>query len=94
MAKKSFYTLDSKKKTITIYKYLEPTDTDLKMIQMYLSCGYSVIEVEKMERKTDGLTEAKILKALGNDAKKKAEYDKIKKDKGFFAAKQWYKENC
>ncbi len=94
MAKKPFYTLDAKKKVITIYKYLEPTDTDFKMIQLYLTSGFTVKEVEKVERKTDGLTKDKILKVIGKDEKKLAEFNDVFKNKGFFAAKQWYKENC
>lgn len=93
------YTVNTNKKVITISNSAKLTATDKEEITMYLNVGYvlrhkSAARAKKAAERADTLKDADIKEALKDDANALKTYNDIKKDKGFFAAKKWYKEKC
>lgn len=96
------YTVNTKKKVITISNSAKLTTTDKEIIAMYLNVGYilrqkSVARAKKAAERADSITDADIKKALEEDKEALEKYCEIKngngKGKGFFAAKKWYNDN-
>lgn len=88
-----FYVLNTDKKIVTVHKYIKPTETDLRMLGVYVSSGFTIREISK-RRKTSGeekLKKADILKALENNEEAKKKFNKLLETEGFFSAKSWYK---
>lgn len=99
-----FYTLDSKKMTITVDKSVTPTAADEAMLRTYIGLGYKLREksakrAEAMTARANAdLKDADIREALKDKPDLLAQYETIRKGKGkgmgFFAAKSWYKANA
>lgn len=97
--KKQFYTLDQAKRIIIIDKSVEPTDKDIKMVQMYGIMGFTPHEkIQRTAGKNNKqLTDKDIKTALANKPKELAEYERIKNIKakeggGFFNARNYAKD--
>lgn len=96
---KKYYTLNQKKKTITIDYTVKPTKEDETEVNAYILAGYIIKRksakraAAAAKRANDGLKGADIEAALKGNEEALAEYASIKSERGFFAAKKWYKDN-
>lgn len=103
---KKYYTIDHKKKIITVDASVNPTKVEEKEVDIYTKNNYALriksqARAEKMKAKADGLDADAIKKALENDEVALKKFDDIIHGKktgitnaegkvGFFAAKKWY----
>lgn len=103
MAKEAkFYTLDSKKMTITVDKSVMPTAADEAMLRTYIGLGYKLREksakraAAMADKANADLSNEAIVEALKDKPDLLKQYEEIRtgkgKGKGFFAARSWYKK--
>lgn len=96
---KKAYRVDLEKKIITIDDGVKATAAEEKDIAMYVAAGYKIRHKSVKRAKNaaeraakDNLKDKDILEALKGDKENLAEYEKIKKEEGFFKARSWYKK--
>lgn len=95
MKTNKYYRVIAKSKTIMIDTSLTPTEQDEKEISWYLGAGYVIKHKNQSKAKEalNDLTDTKIKEALEGDKKGLKEYETIKKEKGFFTARSWFKND-
>lgn len=102
MAKK-YFTIDRDKKRITIDTSITPTAEEKEAVEMYGKFGYDLFfksqkRAAAMKKKASTLTKAQLEEAIKGNKEAEAKYAAIIKgddpdyEKGFFAAKKWFKE--
>jgi len=89
------YKLDKAKMTITVDD-ANLTPADREDIKLYVLAGYEIRHKSKAKsreatKRADTIRGKQIEKVLEKDDKALAEYKKLKKDSGFFSARQFYR---
>ena len=81
--------IDESKKIVRVVLD-KATDGEMKMVNTYVSAGYTLKPKKKSTRKGDSRTKNEIL-ALIEDDKEKEQFEALCKEpgKGFLAAKKW-----
>lgn len=81
--------IDESKKIVRVVLD-KATDGEMKMVNTYVSAGYTLKPKKKSTRKGDSRTKDDFV-ALIDDAKEKKEFETLckTKGKGFLAAKKW-----
>ena len=103
---KKYYTIDHKKKIITVDASITPTKVEEKEVDIYTKNNYALriksqARAAKMRAQADGLDAKAIKEALKGDKEALKKFDDIIHGKktgitnaegkvGFFAAKKWY----
>ena len=95
---KKYYSINTKNRTITVDLTVQPTRADETFISLKQNEGYTVrvkSQVKSSQAKKraekENLTKEVILKALEKDEANTKKFNEVLEDKGFFAAKSWYK---
>ncbi len=95
MKTNKYYKVIARSKTIIIDTTVNPTPQDEKEISWYLGAGYLIRHKaqSKAREALNVLTDEKIKESLEGDKKGLKEYETIKKEKGFFTARSWFKND-
>lgn len=86
------YKLDKKKKIITVFAGTI-SDEERNEIRDYKDFeDYTIKVINPKTRRGDPLKEKEILEVIGEDEEALKTYQEIKKTRGFFKAKYWFKK--